>query len=110
VLIATNSYRQLFTRVVYTEWIFFALLAMGLIRLHRQGKIQIGKIKLAIAAVFSITAITVAVNQAAADLRSAAWGCGLILVGLPVYLVWTRRRPQAVRNAAAINPGQYRSR
>ena len=91
VLIATNSYRQLFTRVVYTEWIFFALLAMGLIRLRQLGKMQIAGIKVAIAAVFSITAIAVAVNQAAADLRSAAWGCGLILVGLPVYLVWTRR-------------------
>jgi APA family basic amino acid/polyamine antiporter len=91
VLIATNSYRQLFTRVVYTEWIFFALLAIGLIRLHRQGAMQIAGIKLGIAAVFSITAIAVAVNQAAADLRSAAWGCGLILVGLPVYFVWSRQ-------------------
>ena len=95
VLIATNSYRQLFTRVVYTEWIFFALLAIGLIRLRLQSKMQIAGIKLAIAAVFSITAIAVAVNQAAADLRRAAWGCGLILLGLPVYLVWTRRRPRA---------------
>jgi APA family basic amino acid/polyamine antiporter len=102
VLIATNSYRQLFTRVVYTEWIFFALLGVGLIRLRQQGKIQIAGIKVAIAAVFSITAIAVAVNQAAADLRSAAWGCGLILVGLPVYLGWTRRRPPTVRNAAVV--------
>jgi len=108
VLIATNSYRQLFTRVVYTEWIFFALLAVGLIRLRQQGKMQIGKIKLGIAAVFSVTAIAVAVNQAAADVRSAAWGCGLILVGVPVYLVWTRRRPpSAERNAAPFNTGQY---
>lgn len=91
VLIATNSYRQLFTRVVYTEWIFFALLAIGLIRLHRQGKMQIAGIKLGIAAVFSIAAIAVAVNQAEADLHSAAWGCGLILLGLPVYFVWSRQ-------------------
>jgi len=102
VLIATNSYRQLFTRVVYTEWIFFALLAMGLIRLRQKGKMQIAGIKVAIAALFSITAIAVAVNQAAADLRSAAWGGGLILAGLPVYLVWTRRRPPVVRNAATV--------
>jgi APA family basic amino acid/polyamine antiporter len=96
VLIASNSYRQLFTRVVYTEWIFFALLAVGLIRLRQQHKIQIAGIKVAIAAVFSITAIAVAVNQAAADLRSAAWGCAQILLGLPVYLVWARRRPPVV--------------
>jgi basic amino acid/polyamine antiporter, APA family len=94
VLIATNSYRQLFTRVVYTEWIFFALLAIGLIRMRMQGKKQIAGIKLAIAAVFSIAAIAVAVNQAAADVHSAAWGCGLILLGLPVYLVSNKRERQ----------------
>jgi APA family basic amino acid/polyamine antiporter len=34
-LVATNSYRELFTRVVYTEWAFFALLAAGLFVLRR---------------------------------------------------------------------------
>ena len=102
-LIATNSYRQLFTRVVYTEWIFFALLGVGLIRLREQLKMQNAGMKIAIAAVFSMTAIAVALNQAAADFRNAAWGCGLILLGLPVYLVWIRRRRLSVRNAAALS-------
>ena len=31
VLVATGTYRALFTRVIYTEWIFFALMALGLI-------------------------------------------------------------------------------
>ena len=30
VLAATGVYRQLFTRVIYTEWLFFALMAAGL--------------------------------------------------------------------------------
>ena len=34
VLVATGTYRALFTRVVYTEWIFFALMAAGLMRLR----------------------------------------------------------------------------
>ena len=29
VLVSTGTYRALFTRVVYTEWIFFALMASG---------------------------------------------------------------------------------
>ncbi len=33
VLVSTGTYRALFTRVVYTEWIFFALMAAGLMRL-----------------------------------------------------------------------------
>src|SRR4029079_3569076 len=31
-LVSTGTYRALFTRVVYTEWIFFALMAAGLFR------------------------------------------------------------------------------
>jgi APA family basic amino acid/polyamine antiporter len=111
VLIASNSYRELFTRVVYTEWIFFALLAIGLIRLRlgQKYKMQIAGTKVAIAAAFSITAIAVAMNQAAADLRNFAWGCGLILLGLPVYLVWTRRVGAPVFSRDT-TPRQYRSR
>ncbi len=36
-LALTDSYRALFTRVVYTEWIFFALMAAGLFRLRRRA-------------------------------------------------------------------------
>src|SRR5690348_10630207 len=34
ILVSTGSYRALFTRVVYTEWLFFALMAAGLFRLR----------------------------------------------------------------------------
>src|SRR5437667_774133 len=37
VLIALWSYRALFTQVVYTEWIFFAAVAIGLVRLRRRA-------------------------------------------------------------------------
>ena len=37
VLVATGSYRALFTRVVYTEWIFFGMLAAGLFLLRRRA-------------------------------------------------------------------------
>src|SRR5688572_9209567 len=36
VLVMTGTYRQLFTRVIYTEWIFFALLAIGVVILRRR--------------------------------------------------------------------------
>src|SRR5262249_3606833 len=34
-LVLTDTYRALFTRVVYTEWIFFGALAVGVLRLRR---------------------------------------------------------------------------
>lgn len=36
-LVATGTYRALVTRVVFTEWIFFALMAAGLILLRRRA-------------------------------------------------------------------------
>ena len=35
-LVATGTYRALFSRVIYTEWIFFALMTFGLMRLRRR--------------------------------------------------------------------------
>ena len=35
-LVATGTFRALFTRVVYTEWIFFALMAIGLMVLRKR--------------------------------------------------------------------------
>jgi basic amino acid/polyamine antiporter, APA family len=36
VLASTGAYRVLFTRVIYTEWTFFALMAAGLFVLRRR--------------------------------------------------------------------------
>ena len=36
VLAATNTYGALFSRVIYTEWIFFAAMAAGLMLLRRR--------------------------------------------------------------------------
>ena len=36
VLVWTGTYRTLFTRVIYTEWIFFALLGVGILLLRRR--------------------------------------------------------------------------
>ena len=39
ILVSTGTYRALFTRVVYTEWIFFALMAAGLVSPARAGQL-----------------------------------------------------------------------
>lgn len=94
-LVATNSYRQLFTRVVYTEWIFFSLLAAALFVLRRRGdyrpQFRAPGYPL-LPAVFILVAVGVVINQLRADPRGSAIGLGLILLGLPVYFVWSHRR------------------
>jgi len=82
-LVATGTYRALFTRVIYTEWIFFALMSVGLMRLR--GRIA------CVPVVFAAAAILVAVIQIQADVQQATVGLLLVLAGLPVYRLRTRR-------------------
>jgi APA family basic amino acid/polyamine antiporter len=97
VLAATNSYRALFTRVVYTEWLFFALLAAGIFVLHRRRQYQPRYLKFLyplVPAVSLITSVAIALNQIRAAPFDSAIGLGLILLGLPVYFVWFHRRAE----------------
>src|SRR5258706_5791887 len=80
VLVVTGTYRDLFTRVIYTEWLFFALMAIGLMRLKRRVA--------PVPAIFATAALLVATVQIAADPVKSATGLGLVLAGLPVYLIW----------------------
>jgi APA family basic amino acid/polyamine antiporter len=93
VLVATNTYRQLFTRVVYTEWIFFALLAAGLFLLRRKAgyrpPFRVPGYPLA-PLLFVAGAAGIVFNQVQANPSDSVFGLGLILLGLPVYFVWSR--------------------
>jgi APA family basic amino acid/polyamine antiporter len=94
VLVATNSYRQLFTRVVYTEWLFFAMLAAGIFVLRRRNDYR-PRFKMPgypfVPALSILAATSVVINQIRADPRGSAIGLGLILLGVPVYFVWSYR-------------------
>ena len=80
ILVATGTYRALFTRVIYTEWLFFALMAVGLMRLRgRLGFVPV---------TFAIAAVIVAAIQIAADPFQAATGLLIVVLGLPVYHYW----------------------
>jgi len=92
-LVATGTYRDLFTRVIYTEWLFFALMTAGLIRLRQTpGHVPVYRawgypwVQL----VFAVSAIVVAVVSIQADPRKAAEGLALVVLGLPVYYIWVR--------------------
>jgi basic amino acid/polyamine antiporter, APA family len=97
VLVATNSYRQLFTRVVYTEWIFFALLAAGLFLLRRRRDYRPSFLSPGypvVPAIFILVSGGVVINQLRADPVGSTLGLALILLGLPMYFVWSHRRPR----------------
>jgi APA family basic amino acid/polyamine antiporter len=93
-LAATNSYRALFTRVIYTEWLFFALLAAGIFVLHWRGQYTPKCLAFGyplLPAVSFLTSAAIAVNQIWASPRDSVIGLSLLLLGLPVYFFWDHR-------------------
>lgn len=103
VLAATNSYRALFSRVIYTEWLFFALLAAGIFVLHRRGQYTPKFLALAyplLPAISFLTSAAIAINQIWAAPRDSFIGLGLLLMGLPVYFFWAHRN----KNKRAAKP------
>ncbi|MCJ7582786.1 MAG: amino acid permease, partial [Candidatus Aminicenantes bacterium] len=94
VLVATGSYRVLFTRVVYTEWIFFGLMGIGLIMLRRRKDLQRGYSIWGypvIPIVFSLFSFVIVINQIISSPKESLFGLSLVLIGFPVYYLWTKK-------------------
>ena len=88
VLVGTGTYRALFTRVVYTEWIFFAAMAVGLLLLRRRPgyapAYRVGGGPL-VPLLFAAAAAFVALSQIVAEPANSVVGLLIVLAGLPVY-------------------------
>lgn len=100
VLIATNTFRALFTRVVYTEWVFFALLASALFFLRtRPDYSPVYRLRYhrLLAGLFVACSATIVVTQIVTDPKESITGLLLVLSGAPVYYLWTRQRNQPPR-------------
>lgn len=98
ILVITGTYRTLFTRVVYTEWIFFALMAIGLILLRRRSNIVRGYRIWGypvIPAIFIISSLAIVASQIVSDPGESVFGLSLVLAGLPVYFLWARKKKRS---------------
>ena len=88
VLVGTGTYRALFTRVVYTEWIFFGAMAVGLLLLRRRPgyapAYRVGGGP-TIPSLFAAAATFVALSQIVAEPANSVVGLLIVLAGLPVY-------------------------
>ena len=93
VLVGTGTYGVLVARVVYTEWIFFALMAIGLLLLRRRrafAPVFRAPLGIALPVVFAAAALLVAANQIAAAPLDSLTGFAFVLSGWPVYKIWAR--------------------
>jgi len=105
VLVLTGTFEQLLTYVVFTGWIFYALAAASIFVYRR---------RLAGAAraysvpgypftpiVFILAAAALVLNTVLATPRDAAFGTGMVLLGVPVYFFWQWHSKGAVPAAAS---------
>ena len=92
----TGTYRQLFTRVVFTEWIFFALMAAGLFVLRGRPTYKpayrIWGYPI-LPAIFVLFSAGIVLNRLATEPVESLTGIALVAAGLPVYY-FTRKAEQ----------------
>jgi APA family basic amino acid/polyamine antiporter len=77
--------------VIYTEWIFFAAMAVGLIRLRqRPGYRPSYRVPgyPVVPVVFIAVSAVIVVTQILANPFDSAIGLGMVLAGLPIYFLW----------------------
>jgi len=94
ILVATGTYRALFTRVVYTEWIFFGLMAAGVFVLRRRASYSPAYRAWgypALPVVFIVSTAVIVFNQLVSDPLESATGLLIVLAGLPIYYLRTAR-------------------
>jgi APA family basic amino acid/polyamine antiporter len=95
VLVLSGTYRALFTRVIYTEWIFFGLMAVGLFLIRRRKDATRDYSVWGypvVPMVFAVSAFSIVVNQILSDPVESTVGLGFVLLGVPVYYAWARKR------------------
>jgi APA family basic amino acid/polyamine antiporter len=94
-LAATGVYRQLFTRVIYTEWLFFALMAAGVFVLRRRPDYRPEYRTWGypiVPIIFIVVSLAIVVNQIVSEPVEAFMGLGVVAVGAPVYYLWHANR------------------
>lgn len=96
VLVLTGTYRQLFSRVIFTEWIFFAAMAAGIFILRRRPEYRpayrVWGYPWA-TLMFVAASAAIVVNRLIALPMDSGAGLALVAAGVPVYYFRARPRP-----------------
>jgi basic amino acid/polyamine antiporter, APA family len=94
ILAATGTFQQLLTYVIFAGWIFYGL-GGACVFVYRKGN---PGLKLPYSTpgypltpiLFVLASAALVINTIAADTRSALVGIGIVLTGVPAYLIWRK--------------------
>ena len=92
----TGTFQQLFTYVIFAGWIFYGLAAASIFVYRRRSPDALRPYRVPgypwTPLLFVAASAALVINTIAAAPRGAAVGIGIVLLGLPAYLIW---RPRA---------------
>jgi APA family basic amino acid/polyamine antiporter len=95
-LAATGTYEQLYTYVIFTGWIFYAAAVLAVIVLRRKRPDLTRPYKVwaypVLPLAFVASALIIILNSLVRSPRESGIGLGIVLLGVPIYLVWTKTR------------------
>jgi APA family basic amino acid/polyamine antiporter len=96
VLAVSGTYEQLFTYVIFSAWIFYGAAVMAVLVLRRQRPSLERPYRIwgspFLPIVFALAALGIVVNTMLTKPRESGFGLGIILLGLPIYFAWRRRK------------------
>lgn len=93
ILVLSGTFDMLTDMIIFSEFLFYALLAVGLIKMKRKGIIK-EKIPFYPWAplLFIVVAIALLVNTFMSQPRLSLIGVGLMLIGIPFYFYFNRKQ------------------
>jgi basic amino acid/polyamine antiporter, APA family len=92
VLAASGTFEQLLTFVVFVSWIFFALGALAIFVYRKRQPEMVRPFRCpgypVTPVLFVLSAVAIVLNAVFAAPGRAAVGIGIVLLGIPAYLMW----------------------
>lgn len=96
VLAVTGTFEQLYTYVIFTGWIFYAAAALAVVILRRKHPHWTRPYRVwaypLLPVAFAAAALTIILNALARSPRESGIGLSFVLLGIPVYFIWTSLR------------------
>lgn len=96
VLSLSGTFEQLFTYVIFGQWIFFGLTVLAVIILRKKKPDLARPYKTwgfpVTPIIFVLSAVFISINSLVNQFWNAFYGLVIILLGIPAYLYWNRKR------------------
>ncbi|MBS1850438.1 MAG: amino acid permease [Acidobacteria bacterium] len=92
VLTLAGSFQELFTYVIFTAWIFYGLTVAAVIVMRKKAPAILRSFRVPaypwVPLLFVVAALGIALSTMVNNPSHAAMGLGLVLLGLPIYLLF----------------------